>query len=179
MAKQNELRSEARGHAAPDQEVPEVSTVNKRSLPSTGGRPPFRPTDEQRRNVETLAGLGLRHQDIRLLVINPSTGKPIEEKTLRRRFAQELASGAPKANAKVAQSLFQKAIGNGPQAVTAAIWFSKCRMGWMEKQSVEVEVKAGVLVAPAGMSPEEWVAAVQADNKRAIEPGKKTEEGTT
>ena len=171
MAKQNELRREVRGQAAPERRVPEVSTAKKKGPPSKGGRPPFCPTPEQRRNVETLAGLGLRHQDIRLLVINPSTSKPIEEKTLRRRFAQELASGAPKAHAKVAQSLFQKAIGDGPQAVTAAIWFSKCRMGWREKQHVEVDVKSGVLVAPARMTPEEWIAQAQKANEGKVEPG--------
>ena len=47
---------------------------------------------------------------------------------------REFAVGKAKANAKVAKSLFQKATGTGPSAVTAAIFWAKTQMGW-RKQS--------------------------------------------
>ena len=37
-----------------------------------------------------------------------------------------------KANSAVAQSLFKKATGDGPQSVAAAIFWAKTRMGWKE-----------------------------------------------
>src|SRR5579871_4648756 len=43
-------------------------------------------------------------------------------------------AGAPKALCQVAQSLYKKAIGDGPQAVTAAIFIMKTRGGWKESK---------------------------------------------
>lgn len=140
------------------------------------GRPPFEPTDLDRARVETLAGLGALKQDqIALLVMNPTTGEPIDAKTLRRHFRHELARGAPKANAKVAEGLFLKATGKGTQAVTAAIWWEKTRTGMKETVSVEVETKSGVLVPPPACTPEEWIAAATKRATDAKEPG--TEDG--
>lgn len=139
--------------------------------PKRNGRPPFKPTREQREHVETLAGLGLRQPDIALMVKNPTTGKPVDEKTLRAHFAKELAEGVVKANAKIAQSLFQKATGDGSQAVTACIWWTKCRMGWKEHVAVDVEIKSGVLVAPGAMGAEEWIAKAIGRTGEAHEPG--------
>jgi hypothetical protein len=96
------------------------------------GRKPFKPAAEHRKTAETLAGYGVTHPDICRLIINPKTGQPIDAKTLRDHFREELDRGVIKANAAVAQSLFQKATGNGQQSVTAAIWWSKTRMGWKE-----------------------------------------------
>lgn len=106
-----------------------------------------------------LSGLGLKQEEIALLVINPRTSKPIDGKTLRLHFARELEVGMAQAKAKVAQSLFNKAIGTGPQSVTAAIWFSKCRMGWREQTHDGPEDKSGVLVSPPATSPDSWIAA--------------------
>ena len=146
-----------------------ISTAKKRK---SAGRPPFEPTDEDRKRVETLVGLGLRQEEICLLVTNPTTGEPIGEKTLRRRFEHELKVGAPKANALVAESLFRRATkGEGPGAVTAAIWWSKIRMGWKERTIVEVETKSGVLIPPASMTPAEWIEAANARAVDAKEPG--------
>jgi hypothetical protein len=148
-----------------------------RSHKSKGGRPPFKPTDEQRTNVETLAGFGLKHDEIRQLVTNPTTGNPIDADTLARHFSAELARGGPKAAANIAKSLYLKAIGDGNQAVTAAIWYSKCRMGWRERVAVDVDVKSGVLLIPASASAEEWIKAAAARAVGKLEPG--TEDGET
>ncbi len=94
------------------------------------GRKVFVPSGEQRKNVETLAGLGIRHEDICLLVICPKTKKPIDDKTLRKHFRAELSTGVVKANAKASQCLLANVeAGN----VTAQIWWTKARMGWSEK----------------------------------------------
>jgi hypothetical protein len=102
-------------------------------------RPRFEPTAQQRQLVEMTAGFGLCHRDICLLVTNPRTQRPIDEKTLRKMFRSELDTGAVKANMAVAKSLWRKAI-NGD--VTAAIWWTKCRMGW----TAQSEAPAGPTV---------------------------------
>jgi len=140
------------------------------------GRPPFRPTDDDRQHVETLAGFGLRREEICLLVRHPKTGAPITEKTLRRHFAHELAVGAPKMGAKVADSLVKRALDmSHPQGATCAIWYSKCRMGWKERVAVDVDVKSGVLIPPASMTPDEWIAAAALRAAKAKEPGSDSE----
>ena len=97
---------------------------------SRAGYQPFVPTKEQRDNVEALAGHGVPPEDICRLVINPRTGLPIDDKTLRRHFRSELDSGYVKANDKVVQSLYAQASGGN---VTAAIWWTKARMGGSER----------------------------------------------
>ena len=88
-------------------------------------KPHYKPTPEQRAQVESLAAYGTPQETIASVL-------KIDPKTLRKHFRDELDNAAPKANAAVAQSLYKKATGDGPQAVTAAIFWAKCRMGWKE-----------------------------------------------
>jgi hypothetical protein len=85
----------------------------------------FAPTDAQRSQVEAMAAYGIPQADIARVL-------EISVPTLVTHFREEIDTGATKANAKVAQSLFKKATGDGPQAVTAAIFWAKTRMGWRE-----------------------------------------------
>jgi hypothetical protein len=71
----------------------------------------FAPTEQLRRQVETLAAFGVPQEDICRMVINPNTGKPIAMQTLRRRFRRELDMGASKATARVVESLYRQAVG--------------------------------------------------------------------
>jgi len=64
----------------------------------------------------------------------------IDDKTLRKHFRAELDTAVAKANAMVGGTLYNKAI-NGD--TTAAIWWSKTRMGWSEKQRLEHTGKDG------------------------------------
>lgn len=89
-------------------------------------RKPHEPTEKTRSEVETLAAYGIPQEQIALMM-------EIDAKTLRKHYRRELDVGMPKANAKVAQSLFQKAI-NGD--TTAAIFWAKTRMGWRETISL-------------------------------------------
>lgn len=60
------------------------------------------------------------------------------ENTLRKSYGEEIAVGATKANAKVIESLFCKATGDGQGAVTAAIFWAKTRCGWKETSVSEI-----------------------------------------
>lgn len=98
--------------------------------PLVSGHRPFVPTARDRKNVEAMAGFGMSHKEIAKLVENPRTEKPICKQTLDDEFPRELSTGSVKANSKVAEALYNKAVGTGSQAVTACIWWTKCRMGW-------------------------------------------------
>lgn len=94
------------------------------SEPKRGrGQPRFQPSPEQRRQAETLAGLGLTGKQIALII-------GCDEKTLLKYFTPELKAGDAKATAKVAQSLFQKAV-NGD--VASMIFWMKVRAKWSER----------------------------------------------
>ena len=93
-------------------------------------RPAFEPTDEQRKQVEAMAGFGIPQVDIAKVI-------GISKPTLEKYFREELDVGSVKATAKVAQSLFKKATSDGSQSVTAAIFWLKTRAGWKETQAVE------------------------------------------
>ena len=72
-----------------------------------------------------MAAYGVPEADIaRVLTIDP--------KTLRKHYRDELDTGQIKANSKVAESLCRKALGDGSQSVTAAIFWLKTRAGWKE-----------------------------------------------
>jgi hypothetical protein len=98
------------------------SAPKKQAAKKARGRPEWKPTAEQRASVEAMAGYGVPEEDIaRVLKVAP--------KTLRKQCRDELDLGIIKANAKVSESLFKRATGDGQQAVTAAIWWEKTRQG--------------------------------------------------
>lgn len=90
------------------------------------GRPPFEPTDDQRRSVYTMAACGITQMQIAAVL-------EISDETLRKYFRRELDTAAIEANTKVAHTLFAKAISGD---VGAAVWWTKARMGWKEKQEI-------------------------------------------
>lgn len=87
-----------------------------------------KPTDEQRKLVETSAGLGLPHEQIGALI-------GIDDKTLRKHYRQELDVGKAKASAQIAKTLFNKAQSGD---TTALIWWTKAQMRWAETQKQEI-----------------------------------------
>lgn len=93
----------------------------------------FQPTEEQRRTVKAMAGLGVPHDGIAVLL-------EVDPKTLRKYFHTELERGSVEATAKVAQSLFQMATQG--KNVAAAIFWMKARAGWREKQEVQITTDA-------------------------------------
>jgi hypothetical protein len=59
---------------------------------ATRGRPAFRPTDEQRKNVEVMASLGIPEEEICLVVRNRSD-KPISRNSKARPSCYALQRG--------------------------------------------------------------------------------------
>jgi len=111
--------------------------------------------------VETLVGYGLTHDEVKVLIINPETGKPISRETLRKHFPDELERGKPLVASRIAESLYRRAIDlKHPQGAQCAMFFAKCKMGWRQEEKVIHEVEgntAGVLIAPAAVDPSEWL----------------------
>jgi len=83
------------------------------------------PDERARKQVESMASYGIPELEIARVL-------SITIPTLRKHYAYELGTAHIKANALVAQSLFQKATGNGPGSVVAAIFWLKVRAGWRE-----------------------------------------------
>lgn len=92
----------------------------------------FIPTDADRQTVQALARCGIPQEQIALFVVNPSTSKPLDPKTLRLHFREELDNAAALANARVANNLFQIATSDKPGSVAACIFWQKTRAGWRE-----------------------------------------------
>ncbi len=101
---------------------------------NVGGRPPHEPTEERRKYVRSLAAYGTPHPQIARVL-------DIHEQTLRLHYRDELDLSAIEANAKVAETLFRQATREGN--TTAAIWWTKSRMGWKERQELQHTGKDG------------------------------------
>lgn len=130
------------------------------------GRPTFVPTDKDRMTAEVMAACGFPHHRIAQRIINPSTGKHIDEKTLREHMRDELNMGMSSANALVAQSLFKAATGGGLAAVNAAKFWLACRAGWKPVEGVELTGKDGApLPGAPSLSPEKFEEIAQRLNK--------------
>lgn len=129
--------------------VPEAPIKKKVGGARPGaGRKPFVPTAEERKKVEELAGYGLPHEHIAVLIRDG-----IAIPTLRDKFEKELVAGKARANHAVGQVLWNKAM-NGDTA--AAIWWSKAQMHWRETNTSVIAnpdgtaLLAGIKVAFVG-----------------------------
>lgn len=102
------------------------------------------PTDAARRQVEAMAAYGIPEWDVaRVLGVDP--------KTLRKHYGEELATGHVKANARVAETLFKKAISPDLTApsVNAAMFWLKTRAGWKEQRAHDEPGKKDIQLAEA------------------------------
>lgn len=120
------------------------------------GRRRHIPKKQERAAVETLAGYGVSHDEIGLII-------GIAPKTLRERYRDELDGGTALANAKVAQNLFAKATGNGREAVTAAMFWLRCRAGWSEYAAPPAPPSRDRTEVPLGKKDAAQLAAETAD----------------
>lgn len=116
-----------------------MTQKGKAASKRTRGRPPFDPTEEQRLHVKLHTAYGTPQRAIAEIL-------HITLPTLRRHFKRELDIGNHEANATVANSVYQQAIGapaqfdaNGNQVraevgrdIRAAIFWLKTRAGWRE-----------------------------------------------
>jgi hypothetical protein len=94
------------------------------------------PTDDLRRQVRSLAALGVPHREIA-----PFIG--ISPPTLRKHYPEELQRGKWEANAKVAQSLFQQATSGH---VTACIFWLKSQARWTETSPADEAPDGGLTI---------------------------------
>ena len=102
--------------------------MNDEDLERRGrGQPPHEPTEKTRATVKAMSAYGIPQEQVARVL-------DIDSKTLRLHYRDELDLGVIEANAQVAKTLFQQATKEGN--TTAAIWWTKSRMGWKEKQEI-------------------------------------------
>jgi len=100
------------------------------------GRPAWKPSDQDRRQVREMASYGIP-------IARIASVMGVIEKTLNKHCPQELEDGATHANCKVAGFLFASIMGSPDRTtaplitddrarVTAAIFWMKTRGGWRE-----------------------------------------------
>lgn len=89
--------------------------------------------------IEALAGFGLPAADIACVL-------EVGVDELKAIYVHELESGGIKANARVAESLYRKALGDGREGVTAAIFWLKTRARWKETHVHEIDSKVATAV---------------------------------
>ncbi len=167
----NMRRPRARGVGDPKHKPPKPRTNTR-----PGQFPPYEPTTKDRQMVKILAGFGLRQEEICLLIVNPSTGRPIAKTTLVDHFRLELDIGMTEADAQVMQSYFRQCVGapavydgqgnivrkEVEPSVTAQIFWLKARRGWRE--NINVNVNGAVALG----TPQEWAALSDDDLDNAI-----------
>jgi hypothetical protein len=128
----------AKPNAKPAKNAADAKPAKKpKPLPAPGLRLPLKnstpnqphtPTDETRELARKLSGYGIPQQQIALLL-------GISKPTLHDHYRDDLDIGMADANSKIAGTLFLQAM-NGNTA--AAIFWSKARMGWSEKQDITI-----------------------------------------
>ena len=99
------------------------------------GRPPFVPTPEMRNVVGLASGWGLPQDQIALLITNPSTGKPINEDTLKIHFEEELKQGISWANLILSKTAYYVAVHDKNPSML--IFLLKCRLRFRTSDGLE------------------------------------------
>lgn len=94
------------------------------------GRPPHTRDEKTAKQVETMAGFGIRDDEIAKVI-------GLSEPTMRKYYGDELDRGHIVTNVQVAQSLFRMATRKDKPNVSAAIFWLKTRARWVEAQAVE------------------------------------------
>ena len=95
------------------------------------GRPPYEPTEDQRRIVNIMAAGGLQQAQIAAAI-------GVSRPTLEKYFREELDGGGAKAHGMVVANLFRQATKDDPRATAAAIFWAKTRLGWRDVTSHEL-----------------------------------------
>ena len=107
----------------------------------------FVPTAEQLTTVKVMVGLGITERQICLSIINPQTGKPISEPTLRRAFRREIETGQAELTALIGNMVINTALGRQPAGggepiksdaktrLHAAMFYLECRGRLAQRRS--------------------------------------------
>src|SRR5215472_11022650 len=107
------------------------------ALPGAG-RKRWQPTDRDRREVETMAGYGITHEDIARLL-------EVDAETLKKHCRRELDTGATRVHRQMGQLLVATILARQPQGENAVpiihdenarsrllMFYMKTRMGWKD-----------------------------------------------
>jgi hypothetical protein len=113
--------------------------MKKRSKHAGYTQPPFKPTKAQRKLVSMLIAMHVSWDDIRELIINPTTGNPICKETLSKFFRRELAAGGAELKKLAATKYFQ-ALSRGKD--WAVKWTLRNRFGWVGEGSLPVPLES-------------------------------------
>jgi hypothetical protein len=105
-------------------------------------RPPYVPTEQDRRLVMTMIAGGIEYR-----FIIPCLAAPCSERTFRTKFRAEIATAKARADAAVIANLHRHAVGDGRDAVAAAKWWTQSRMGWKDTTAIEGDLGFDKLVA--------------------------------
>ena len=95
---------------------------NEEKEENSVGRPEHEPTEESRRVVEAMSGIGVAQKYIAATL-------DIAEKTLRKHYPKEISVGRAKAHSKIARSIFERA----QRSDRLAIFYASTQMGWSTK----------------------------------------------
>ena len=96
------------------------------------GRPVKKPTDEQRKQIQTLAGFGLTQEQIARVM-------GIDRKTLAKHCGEDYARGKDVAMTQAVQALFHN-IKKGKEA--SIFFYLKTQHGWRETPKTEQQGEA-------------------------------------
>jgi len=96
--------------------------------------------EKEARQVEAMAAVGITQEDIALVL-------GMNFKTLTRLYSEAWKRGKVKANAKVGERLYKKAVEDGDTA--SLIFWAKTQMGWRETQRVDHTSSDGSMTPPA------------------------------
>lgn len=113
------------------------------------GAPKHVPNEQSQELVRALVVAGWTHEKI-------ASAVRVDEKTLRKHYANELDHAKAMADAMVSRSLLMQAVGGPRQEweranVSAAIWYSKTQMGWKQPDAeVKFTQEGGSIVFKIG-----------------------------
>jgi ribosomal protein S20 len=112
----------------------EITDRHYKKIPRKTPTKVIHPNDNNRKLVARLAAMGSRQEDIALLL-------DICVDTLVKHYSAEVRKGNLESTAKVAQTLYEKAISGD---TTCMIFWLKTRGGWRETDRLDVNVKGEI-----------------------------------
>ena len=102
-------------------------------------RNPHKPTDDLRKKVSGMYGVGIPQEDIARFL-------GVDEKTLRKYYREELDTSLIKANAAIGGALYSKAKAGDTSAI---IWWEKTRAGKSDQSTIDNKSSDGSMTPPS------------------------------
>jgi len=113
------------------------------------GRPAHQPEEKDRKLVSAMASYGIPQDKIASVI-------GIDEKTLRKHYADEIDTAEARATAVVAKTLYSIATDrNHSKCAPAAMFWLKCRGGWREKDATTTDDFDSMPVPPRNLGKKE------------------------